>query len=262
MTATHLVDRLWPEPATGLDLDTIVDARDLPQPPERPFVGVNMVTSIDGRAQLAGTAEGLSGRADRRLMQLYRAATDAVATGVGTLRADDFHSRLAGDLADRRAATGRDPQPVAVLMAGSRAIPTDRGWFAGASDQRRIVVVGAGSPHAGPGSSAPLPGVETWSAPDPVPTPEWMLSRLADEGIASLVLEGGPTLNAAFLASDAIDELYWTIGARLVGAAALPMVGPPPGPAAPREARLVSVHRSGDELFLRYRVTADAVTSG
>ena len=32
-------------------------------------------------------------------MQLYRSAFDAVACGVGTLRADDFYSRLAPDLA-------------------------------------------------------------------------------------------------------------------------------------------------------------------
>lgn len=263
MSTEYLVDRLWPDPAAGLELDAV--AADL-APPEpragRPWVGVNMVTSIDGRAQLAGTAEGLSGRADRRLLQLYRAACDAVATGVGTLRADDFHSRLAGDLADRRVAAGRGPQPVAVLMAGSRPIPAERGWFAGAADQRRIAIVGAGSPHGGPVAVDPLPGVETWSAPDDVPTPEWMLARLADEGVTSLLLEGGPTLNAAFLAVDAIDELYWTIGARLVGAASLPMVGPSPGPSVPREARLLTVHRAGDELFLRYRVAAGVADGG
>ena len=52
----------------------------------RPLVAINMVTSIDGRAQLAGTAEGLGSRADRRLMRHYRAAFDAVGSGAGTLR--------------------------------------------------------------------------------------------------------------------------------------------------------------------------------
>jgi riboflavin biosynthesis pyrimidine reductase len=83
------------------------------------------------------------------------------------------------------------------------------------------------------------------------------LALLAERGIGSLLLEGGPTTNAAFLAADAIDELYWTIGARLLGTDALPMIAPiPNSPWAdpPREARLVSLHRSGDELFLRYRL--------
>ena len=64
-----------------------------------------------------GTAEGLSGRADRRLMRLYRVAYDAVGSGIGTLRATDFWSTLPADLAERRAAAGRPPQPVALVIA-------------------------------------------------------------------------------------------------------------------------------------------------
>jgi 5-amino-6-(5-phosphoribosylamino)uracil reductase len=259
VNAPFVVDRLWPDPAAGLDLDTIVDGLELPHPPDRPVVGVNMVTSIDGRAQLAGTAEGLSGRADRRLMQLYRAAYDAVAAGVGTLRADDFHSRLAANLAERRGAAGHgpQPQPVAVLIAGSRPLPTDRRWFAPQAGQRRIAVVGDASPHA----AVPLPRVETWVAPGAVPDPAWLLDRLAAEGVRSVLLEGGPTINAAFLAADLVDELYWTIGARLVGGVALSMVAPTPV-TAPREARLLSIHRAGDELFLRYVLAAAGAASG
>ena len=130
-----------------------------------------MVTSIDGRAQLAGRAEGLSGRADRRLLQLYRAAYDAVGSGVGTLRADDFHSHLPADLAARRAAAGRQPQPTAVVIGGSGAVPTDRRWFSHA-DQPRILVLGARRAAPGPAAgstdllvaptAAPAAGLGRW----------------------------------------------------------------------------------------------------
>ena len=244
------VDRLWPDPAADLDLDEAFADLALPAPPSgRPLVGVNMLTSIDGRAQLGGRAEGLSGRADRRLMQLYRSAYDAVGSGVGTLRADDFYSHLPADLAARRMAAGRPPQPTAVVIAGTGAVPTDRRWF-GHADQPRILVVGGGPAFGEP------PGTEVLTAPTDQPEPDWILARMAERGIASFLLEGGPTTNAAFLAADAIDELYWTIGGRLLGTDALPMIAPIPNSpwaAAPREARLVSIHRSGDELFLRYR---------
>lgn len=255
MSSGHSVDRLWPDPAANLDLDAEVAGFELADPPAgRPYVGVNMVTSVDGRAQLGGTAEGLSDRADRRLMQLYRAAYDAVATGAGTLRADDFYSSLAGDLAAVRTAAGREPQPAAVLIAGSSGLPVDRRWFAGSEDQRRIAVVGDSSPHAGDPAARPLPNVERWVAPSDIPDPGWLLGHLAAAGMRSLLLEGGPTVNAAFLAAGAIDELYWTIGARLVGGGGLQMIGAAPAPAVPRDTRLVSIHRSGDELFLRYRL--------
>ena len=246
------MDRLWPDPAADLELDAaLADFALPPAPAGRPLVGLNMVTSLDGRAQLGGRAEGLSGRFDRRLLQLYRVAYDAVASGAGTLRADDFYSRLPADLAASRAAAGRPPQPTAVVIAGTREIPTNRRWF-GYAEQPRLLLIGAGA------EAPDVPaGVEILVAPTTKPQPEWLLGVLAERGVGSLLLEGGPTTNAAFLAADAIDELYWTLGARLLGTDALPMIAPIPGGSpwaeAPREGRLVSVHRSGDELFLRYR---------
>jgi riboflavin biosynthesis pyrimidine reductase len=249
---THRVDRLWPDPAADLDLDeAFADLALPPPPPGRPLVGVNVVTSIDGRAQLAGSAEGLSGRADRRLMQLLRVAYDAVGSGVGTLRADDFYSHLPADLAALRVAAGRSAQPTALLIAGRGPVPTDRRWF-GHADQPRIVVSGADAPPA----EMP-PGTELLTAPSAVPEPAWVLAQLVQRGIHSLLLEGGPTTIATFLAADAIDELYWTIGARLLGTDALPMIASIPGGSPwaehPREGQLVAIHRSGGELFLRYR---------
>ena len=248
---TFRVDRLWPDPASDLDLDEAFADLSLPAPPPgRPLVGVNMVTSIDGRAQLGGKAEGLSGRADRRLLQLHRVAYDAVGSGVGTLRADDFYSHLPADLAARRVAAGRPPQPTAVVIAGVGPVPTDRRWFSHA-DQPRILVVGGGPAMGEP------PGTELLVAPTDQPEPGWVLERLAERGIRSLLLEGGPTTNAAYLAADCMDELYWTVGARLLGTDALPMIAPITGESPwaehPREGGLVSVLRSGDDLFLRYR---------
>jgi riboflavin biosynthesis pyrimidine reductase len=254
MPAPYPVDRLWPDPAAGLDLDAELAslAPPMAHADGRPWVTLNMVTSIDGRAQLAGKAEGLGSRADRRLMQLYRVACDVVGSGVGTLVADDFFSHLPEDLVERRRAAGRAGQPAALLIAGRHRIPTDRRWFRYA-DQPRIVAVGAGSPHA---RDEPLPGVELWVAPTEEPEPAWVLERLAAAGHGSLLLEGGPTVNGAFLASGLVDELCWTVGPRLLANQALPMVAPlaSDGLAVPAEAELLSVHRHANELFLRYRL--------
>ena len=251
MAAEHRVDRLWPDPAADLALDEAFGQLSLPDhTAARPLVGLNMITSVDGRAQLGGTADGLGSRADRRLMRLYRAAYDAVASGAGTLRADDFYSTVPADLADRRRAEGRAPQPFALLIAGGGRLPTDRRFFV-AGDQPRAVAVGSGSQHA---AGEPLSGVETWVAPTEEPEPEWVLAQLAERGVRSLLIEGGPTVNAAFLAARAVDELYWTVGARLVAADALPMIASIPSAHEPWPVSLVSMHRAGDELYLHYRV--------
>ena len=245
-TPSFVVDRLWPDPAFDLDLDAVFADRTLPTAPVgRPFVGVNMVTSIDGRAQVGGTAEGLGSRADRRLMRLLRVPYDAVGSGAGTLRASGLWLGLPPGLAERRAARGLPPQ-AQVLIAGRSPVPLEARWFS--DDARRLLFVGADNPMSQP------PATELLRAPTAVPEPHWVLEQLLGRGIGSLLLEGGPTTNAAFLAADAIDELCWTIGPRLLANDALPMIGATVAP--PREGRLVSIYRHGDELFLRYRFTS------
>jgi riboflavin biosynthesis pyrimidine reductase len=253
-TATHRVDRLWPAPAAGLSLDEAMAGFEPPAPVDgRPGVAINMVTSIDGRAQLDGTAEGLGSRADRALMRHYRAAFDAVGSGVGTLRATGIWLRVGDALEARRAAAGRQPNPTGVVIAGTDAVPTDARWFAG--DEPRILVVGRGNPI----DDAPR-GTELLRAPTDRPEPRWLLDRLAERGIGSLLLEGGPHVNAAFLAAGCLDEVYWTVGAHLIGSDALPMIAPVEGGSPhedePRRGRLISVLRHEDELFLRYRFVA------
>jgi riboflavin biosynthesis pyrimidine reductase len=245
----HLVDRLWPEPASGLPLESVVDGWTAPKARDgRPGVAINMVTSVDGRAQLDGTAEGLGSRADRALMRLYRAAFDAVGSGSGTLRTTGVWMRVGDEIAARRAATGRPPNPTGVVIAGMHPVPLDARWFAG--DEPRILVVGRDNPL----QVAPN-GTELVRASTPEPEPRWVLESLAERGIGSLLLEGGPHLNAAFLAAGVIDEILWTVGSLVTGADALPMIAVgSAGSGKPHRVHLASVHRHHDELFLRYRL--------
>ena len=245
--ASHRVDRLWPEPALDLSLDQAMTGFAVPSADGRPFVAINMVTSIDGRAQLDGTAEGLGSRADRRLMRLYRAAFDAVGSGAGTLRATGVWLRVGDELAARRQAAGRSPNPIGLVIAGADPVPLDAPWFGG--DEERILVVGRDNPIG----DVPA-GTELLRAPDERPAPGWVLDRLTERGIGSVLLEGGPHLNAAFLASGLIDEVCWTLAPQLHGTEALPMIAPiTEGTITPRTGQLTSVLRHGDELFLRYR---------
>lgn len=248
------VDRLWPDPAPDLTLEEAFVDFVLPDPPTgRPLVAINMVTSIDGRAQLEGTADGLGTRTDRHLMRHYRAAFDAVASGAGTLRATGVWLRVGEKLAARRAAEGRPPNPTGVVIAGIGPIDSAARWFAG--DEPRILVVGRDH-----GLTDAPAGTDLLRAPDERPAPAWVLERLAERGIGSMLLEGGPRINAAFLAEGLIDEVYWTVGPHLLGTDALRMIEPIPGGSpyerAPRRGRLLSVQRHADELYLRYRFDA------
>ncbi len=237
----HLVDRLWPDHATNLALEDALASYRPPRVDGRPSVTINMVTSVDGRAQVDGTAEGLSGRMDRRLMRLYRAAHDAVATGAGTVSAYGAWLGIPDELV-------RGRRPLSVVIAGTSPVDVAR-WHG--DDERRLLIVGAGNPQDA------ASGIDILRAPTARPDPRWVLDQLAERGVASVLLEGGPTTNAAFLAAGCLDEVCWTIGSSLVASDALPMIaaieGGSPFASAPRPGSLASVLRNGDELYLRYR---------
>ena len=73
-------------------------------------------------------------------------------------------------------------------------------------------------------------------------------------------------MNASFLKAGLIDEVYWTVGAHLLGTDALRMISPiengSPFAHGPRHGELVSVLRHESELFLRYRFPAGQNAAG
>jgi diaminohydroxyphosphoribosylaminopyrimidine deaminase/5-amino-6-(5-phosphoribosylamino)uracil reductase len=151
----------------------------------RPFVTYKAATTLDGRlAAASGAARWISGEESRRLVHELRAASDAVAVGMGTVRSDNpkLTARDVGaERQPRRLAFGRGPLP-----AGS--------------DLELL--------------SGPLADE---------------LARLAEAGVQSLLLEGGPTLAGAFLRADLIDKLVLFVAPKLIGGDDAPPLFAGPG---------------------------------
>ena len=166
----------------------------------RPFVTYKAAMTLDGRLALP-ESRWISGKESRRLVHELRAASDAVAVGMGTARAD------------RPALTARD---------------------VGAVRQPRRLVFGSG----------PLPdGVDLELRSGPL---EEELGRLAEEGVQSLMLEGGPTLATAFMDAGLIDKLLVFVAPKLAGS----------GPTLlgeldePMELRRFDTRRVGQDILL------------
>jgi len=80
---------------------------------QRPFVTLKLAVTLDGRVTVPGT-RWVTGEASRRLVHELRAASNAVAVGMGTVRADDPRLDARGVGAERqprRLAFGRGPLP-------------------------------------------------------------------------------------------------------------------------------------------------------
>ncbi len=162
----------------------------------RPFVTLKLAVTLDGRVAVPGE-RWISGEQSRRRVHELRALVDAVAVGMGTVRADDPQL------------TARD---------------------VGAARQPRRLAFGQGPTE-----------LELRSGPL-----ERELRALADEGVQSLLLEGGPTLAASFLRAELVDKLMLFVAPRAAGAG--PLFAPRLD--APIELKRLTAERIGDDILL------------
>lgn len=216
---------------------------------DRPFVYLNMVASVDGRATIEGRAHQLGSETDTLLLTELRTLADAVLIGSGTLRAEGYARLVANeDRVARRTAAGRAPTPTAVLISRSLDLPWDAGLFQ-AADQPVIVYTGADDEP--PQTAAP---VEVVRLADPAEA----LRDLRTRGIRALLCEGGPTLNRALLAAGLVDELFLTLSPLLTGNTNAPRIVEGEDLPAPARLHLQWVLHHDDELYLRYAIRHDA----
>jgi riboflavin biosynthesis pyrimidine reductase len=214
---------------------------------DRPFLFLNMVATVDGRATRGGRAAELGSDADTLLLVELRAIADAVLIGTGTVRAEGYGKLVSNaDRIARRTAEGLAPTPVAVLISRSFDVPWGAPMFA-SPEQPVIVYTSAdGEP---PAVAAPLELVRS----DDV-SPAAVVADLRRRGVRALLCEGGPTLNRGLLAAGVVDELFLTLSPLLTGEpdALQIVVGDVLG--APVELALEWMLRHEQELYLRYAV--------
>lgn len=192
-------------------------ALDLPAAPaDRPYIITNMVMSLDGKAVVEETEQGIGSKVDQRLMRELRVNADIVLTGAGTLRASGTSSRL-GDsgLEQIRVARGKPRAPTAAVISRSGDLPLDRPFFT-ARDFDAVVYLSDEAP------AARRQAIEATGRPVhmlPVLGPlDAMLKHMRhDLGSSVVLVEGGPSLNAGLFGLDVIDEYFVTIGPVVVG---------------------------------------------
>jgi riboflavin-specific deaminase-like protein len=220
-------------------------------PPERPYLGLNMVATADGKVTIAGRSGPIGNQPDRELFHELRGQVDAVMAGAGTVRAERY-GRIVRDpeRRERRAARGLAPDPIAVVVTGRLDLPPDLPLLQ--APEQRVVLITASDDEL-PETPAEMhyiraPG-EGFVALGPA------LAELRRTfGVRSLLCEGGPLLNDALLRERLVDELWLSIAPKLAGGAG-PAVVTGSALEPPVELALDWVLESGDgNLFLRYRV--------
>ena len=196
-----------------------------------PLVTLKLAMSLDGRTSTApGDSPWISGELSRALVHRWRAESDAIAVGIGTVLADDplLTARAADQgsgsplypYASQRTAASTMRQPLRVVFDSQARLPLDSRLLA-TLDQSPVLVVTTSDADPARVSALEAAGAEILVAGGATET-DRIASALADLGrreVTSLFLEGGRTLAAAFLAAGQIDESRTFIAPMLLGAA-------------------------------------------
>jgi riboflavin-specific deaminase-like protein len=241
------VQLIHPErrPTSPEELASGMRLRDL-APPGRPYLGVNMVSSLDGKATLDWRTKGLSSDIDRRLFHHLRTQADAVMVGAGTAREERYGRMTKNDeLRQKRVNEGLVPDALAVVVSGRLDLPPDLPLL---NDPDQRVVIATASENELPEVQA---HIEYARVGDDLPR---LMAYLHEEhGVRSVLCEGGPTLNSHLFAADLVDELFLTLTPKLLGGAAALTIVAGRELVEPLEPNLVSVAETDGELYTRWR---------
>ena len=183
---------------------------------QRPFVTLKWASSLDGRAAAEdGSSKWISGELSRADAHHRRSEVDAIVIGTGTALIDDPEltaRKTDGSLHER--------QPLRVVL-GTRDLPSNLRVF---NSDAETITIKTQSIHGA-------------------------LGELYQRGVKHVLVEGGPTLNAALLDADVVDAVNLTVSPHLVG------IRGPSISLAPHHARRFSLAHTehvDNFVFLRY----------
>ncbi|WP_090030999.1 bifunctional diaminohydroxyphosphoribosylaminopyrimidine deaminase/5-amino-6-(5-phosphoribosylamino)uracil reductase RibD [Cellulomonas marina] len=152
---------------------------------QRPVVTLKLATTLDGRVAAAdGTSRWITSDVARAHAHELRGRVGAVVVGTGTALTDD--PSLTARSAD---GTLHRAQPLRVVV-GHREVPADARLRGPGGE---LVHLRTHDPHA-------------------------VLDALAARGVTHVLVEGGPTLAAAFLVAGVVDEVQAYVAPVLLGA--------------------------------------------
>ena len=194
-----------------------------------PWVRCKMAMSLDGRTAMAsGESKWITGVSARADVQLMRASSCAIVTGVNTVLSDNPGLNVRLEQLDHPLAQQiAQHQPRRVVIDSSLRTPPDsriiglpgkvlflvghphsqqRARFSGAAAEIREIAVN-------PGGRLDLRAA--------------MRCLAEDFGCNEVMLEAGPTLSGAMVQAGLVDEVVVYIGARFLGSDALPLFNLP-----------------------------------
>ena len=182
-------------------------------------VTLKIASSLDGRTAMAsGESQWITSAPARRDVQLLRAESGAIVTGIGTVLADDCHLTLrAEDLPLDEPARSRalNHPPLRVVLDSQGRIPLGANVLKGAAS---VVFSSVDVALSEPAINV-RSGIDQSGRLDIAQCLQW----LGEREINDILIEAGPTLTGALIAGDWVDRIVIYQAPRILGSDARPM---------------------------------------
>lgn len=209
--------------------------------PDRPYIFLNMVMSLDGKITLGAlgdSSKGLGSSIDQMLMHRLQRQADGVIIGASTLRA----GRIAYPPALARAVVTR-----------SGNLPLESSFFSKVQ-QPALVFAPVGLQMESQERIRCVAELHLLGD-DRVDLPEAVRLMATQRGVSRLLCEGGGGLNFEMFRAELVDEMFLTLAPWVKGGEDIrtPVEGEGFDRESAKHMELVSVYQHEGELFLRYR---------
>ena len=192
---------------------------------KRPYVLLKTAMTLDGKiASYTGDSKWITNEKSRKLVHKLRSEMMGIVAGIGTVKADDpmLNCRLESSQQSAVSSQSNIHQPTRIIVDTKASISLDSNIVKTANEYRTILAV-----------SNQLSAVSNQSKIDELKSYNVeilyceekdghvdindLMIKLGQKGIDSILLEGGATLNAAFLEADCVDEVYAFIAPKIIG---------------------------------------------
>jgi diaminohydroxyphosphoribosylaminopyrimidine deaminase/5-amino-6-(5-phosphoribosylamino)uracil reductase len=227
----------------------------------RPLLVLKLAMRLVGAvATRSGDSRWISGPESRRMVHRWRADLDAVAVGSGTFSADDPRLTARTETPDGEAEGGLAAvrQPARVVFDSGPVVTPEAALFEDVESAPVFLVASPGAEREGL-SRLEEAGAEILQTGDGSPTERFVeaMDLLGARGIGSVLLEGGPTLAGAALASGEVDRFEVFVAPVLLGGGRAAVEGEGPLQMADAiRAREMHVSRVGQDVHMSAQLKA------
>lgn len=173
-----------------------------------PWIVVKYAMTLDGKiCTHTGDSQWISGKESRQYVHRLRKSLSAILCGIGTVLADDpmLNTRIEEEPEARN--------PIRIVLDHHLRIPLDCQLVQTAKQIPTIVVYTEAEEQRV--QELEDAGVETWCCQ----TLEEVVHRAGKAKIDGILVEGGGTINEAFLRAGLMDEVYAFVAPKLIGGA-------------------------------------------